>query len=43
MPVWHLKVGIDGWVNSTSEALQLQKALEKYHLELVNLEDQLHL
>lgn len=33
------KVGIDGWVNSTSEALQLQKALEKYHLELVNVED----
>ena len=37
------KVGIDGWVNSTSEALQLQKALEKYHLELVNVEDPFHL
>lgn len=33
------KVGIDGWVNSISEAMQLKKALQSYGLELVTVDD----
>lgn len=36
------KVGIDGWVNSISEAMQLKKALQSYGLELVTVDDPFH-
>ena len=36
------KVGIDGWVNSISETMQLKKALQSYGLELVTVDDPFH-
>lgn len=36
------KVGIDGWVNSISETMQLQHALHSYGLELVTINDPFH-
>ncbi|WP_299172400.1 aminopeptidase P family protein [uncultured Bacteroides sp.] len=36
------KVGIDGWVNSISEAMQLKKSLQSYGLELVTVDDPFH-
>lgn len=33
------KVGIDGWVNTTAEALELQQQLQVYGLELISTED----
>lgn len=36
------KIGIDGWVNSISEAMQLKKSLQSYGLELVTVDDPFH-
>lgn len=36
------KVGIDGWVNSISETMQLKQALQSYGLELVTVDDPFH-